>query len=70
MVGELVAYLNSKSFAKVIFWNMSLKFPAIVISLIGYFKYNQVLDGPGILGMTFIVIGIIILRFYSKSINI
>ena len=42
----------------------------LLISLIGYFKYNQVLDGPVILGMTFIVIGIIILRFYSKSINI
>ena len=42
----------------------------LLISLIGYFKYNKVLDGPGILGMTFIVIGIIILRFYSKSINI
>ena len=42
----------------------------LLISLIGYFKYNQVLDMPGILGMTFILIGIIILRFYSKSINI
>lgn len=41
----------------------------LLISLIGYFKYNQVLDGPGILGMTFIVIGIIILRFFSKSIE-
>ena len=39
----------------------------LLISLIGYFKYNQVLDAPGILGMTFIVIGIIILRFFSKS---
>ena len=36
MVGELVAYLNSRSLANVIFLNMSLKFPAIVISFIGY----------------------------------
>ena len=36
MVGELVEYLNSKSFARVIFLNMSLKLPAIVISFIGY----------------------------------
>ena len=42
----------------------------LLISLIGYFKYNQVLDIPGILGMTFIVIGIIILRFFSKSIEV
>ena len=41
----------------------------LLISLIGYFKYNQVLDIPGILGMTFILIGIIILRFFSKSIG-
>ena len=41
----------------------------LLISLIGYFKYNQFLDAPGILGMTFIVIGIIILRFFSKSIG-
>ena len=36
IVGEFVEYSNSKSLAKVIFLNISLKFPAIVISLIGY----------------------------------
>ena len=36
MVGELVEDSNSKSFAKVIFLNISLKLPAIVISFIGY----------------------------------
>ena len=41
-----------------------------LISLIGYFRYNQVLDTPAILGMSFIALGIIILRFFSKSINL
>ena len=36
MVGELVEYSISKSLASVMFWNISLKFPAIVISFIGY----------------------------------
>jgi hypothetical protein len=31
IVGALVVYLNSRSLAKVIFLNISLKFPAIVI---------------------------------------
>ncbi len=34
IVGELVAYLNSRSLARVMFLNISLKFPAIVISFI------------------------------------
>ena len=36
IVGAFVEYLNSRSSAKVIFLNISLKFPAIVISLTGY----------------------------------
>lgn len=42
----------------------------LFISLIGYFRYNQVLDSAVILGMSFIVMGIIILRFFSKSIEV
>ena len=42
----------------------------LLISLIGYFRYNQVLDSAAILGMSFIAIGIIILRFFSKSLDI
>ena len=38
IVGELTEYLNSKSFANVIFLKMSLKFPAIVISFTGCFN--------------------------------
>jgi hypothetical protein len=36
IVGALVEYLNSRPSAKVIFLKISLKFPAIVISLTGY----------------------------------
>ena len=42
----------------------------LLISLIGYFKYNQTLDTPAILGMTFILFGVIILRFFSNSVKI
>tara|TARA_B100000902_G_scaffold86356_2_gene90528 strand:- start:4907 stop:5236 length:330 start_codon:yes stop_codon:yes gene_type:complete len=42
----------------------------LLISLIGYFKYNQVLDSAAILGMGFIGVGIIILRFFSKSLDV
>mgnify|MGYP001169408432 FL=1 len=42
----------------------------LLISLIGYFKYNQTLDTPAILGMTFILFGVIILRFFSNSVEI
>ena len=40
----------------------------LLISLIGYVRYNQVLDSAAIFGMSFIVVGVIILRFFSKSI--
>ena len=39
----------------------------LLLSLIGYFKYNQSLDKPAFLGLTLIVVGIFILRFFSKS---
>ena len=39
----------------------------LLISLIGYFRYNQSLDAPAVLGLILIVAGIFILRFYSKS---
>ena len=41
----------------------------LLISLIGYFRYNQLLDSAAILGMSFIAIGIVILRFFSKSLD-
>ena len=36
----------------------------LLISLIGYFRYNQTLDAPAVLGMLFIGLGILIIRFF------
>ena len=41
-----------------------------LIALVGYLRYGQALDTPALLGICFIIIGIIILRIYSKSLNI
>ena len=41
----------------------------LLITLIGYFRYNQMLDAPAVLGMSFIALGIIILRAFSNSVN-
>ena len=46
MVGEFTEYLNSKSFAKVIFLNISLKFPAMVISFTGYLNSQPSIRKP------------------------
>ena len=40
----------------------------LLISLIGYFRYNQTLDAPAVLGMLFIGLGILIIRFFSTSV--
>ena len=40
----------------------------LFISLIGYFRYNQTLDAPAVLGMLFIGAGILTIRFFSSSI--
>ncbi|MFV0366316.1 MAG: DMT family transporter [Mangrovibacterium sp.] len=39
----------------------------VLISLIGYFVFKQTLDFPAILGMVFIVIGVVIINLFSKS---
>ena len=41
----------------------------LLITTIGYFRYNQMLDAPAVLGMSFIALGIIILRAFSNSVN-
>ena len=41
-----------------------------LIALVGYLRYGQALDTPALLGICFIIIGIIILRIFSKSLNI
>lgn len=39
----------------------------VLISLFGYLLYNQKLDFPAILGISFIIIGVIIIQVFSKS---
>ena len=42
----------------------------MLICLVGYFRYGQNLDFPAIIGILFIGIGILIIRFFSVSINL
>ena len=42
----------------------------LLICLVGYFRYGQNLDFPAIKGILFIGIGILIIRFFSVSINL
>lgn len=39
----------------------------VLISLVGYFVYKQSLDFPALLGIGFIVTGVIIINLFSKS---
>lgn len=39
----------------------------VMISLVGYFVYKESLDLPAILGIAFIVIGVIIINVFSKT---
>ena len=39
----------------------------VLISTIGYFVYKQTLDFPALLGIGFIVVGVIIINLFSKS---
>lgn len=39
----------------------------VLISLVGYFIYQQHLDLPAIVGIAFIVVGVIIINMFSKS---
>ncbi|MFC4163731.1 DMT family transporter [Epilithonimonas zeae] len=39
----------------------------VLISTVGYFVYKQALDWPAILGIVFIVIGVVIINLFSKS---
>ena len=42
----------------------------LLICLVGYFRYGQNLDFSAIIGILFIGIGILIIRFFSVSINL
>ena len=39
----------------------------VLISAIGYFVYKQTLDLPAIIGLLFIIAGVIIINLFSKS---
>jgi len=39
----------------------------VLISAIGYFIYKQTLDLPAIIGLIFIIIGVVIINLFSKS---
>ena len=39
----------------------------ILISLSGYFLYKQKLDIPAIIGIIFIIIGVLIINLFSKT---
>lgn len=39
----------------------------VLISLVGYFAYKQSLDTPALIGMAFIVVGVVIINLFSKS---
>ena len=39
----------------------------VFISLIGFFIFKQNLDAPALLGITFILIGVIIINLFSKT---
>lgn len=39
----------------------------VLISLVGYFIYKQHLDFPAILGIIFIIVGVVIINLFSKS---
>lgn len=42
-------------------------FGIVLISLIGYFVYQQNLDLPAIIGVIFIMVGVVIINIFSKS---
>ena len=42
----------------------------ILIASIGYFVYKQTLDLPAIIGLSFIIVGVVIINLFSKQANI
>lgn len=41
----------------------------LLIALVGYFKFNQKLDAPALVGMTLIVLGVVIMHTLSKTVS-
>ena len=41
----------------------------ILVGLVGYFRFQQKLDGPAIVGMLLIVVGVVIMQAFSKTLS-
>ena len=41
----------------------------VLISIIGYFFYKQSLDPPAMVGIAFIITGVLIINLFSKSVS-
>lgn len=39
----------------------------VLVSVVAYFLYKQVLDWPAIIGMAFIITGVVIMNLFSKA---
>lgn len=44
-------------------------FGIVFIAIIGYFAFNQRLDMPAVLGMGLIIVGILIIHLFSKTVS-
>ena len=42
----------------------------VFISLVGFFYYKQHLDVPAIIGLAFMIVGILIINIFSKSVEL
>lgn len=41
----------------------------VLIALVGVFFFNQSLDGPAIIGMSLIILGVIVINVFSNSVE-
>lgn len=71
VIGYLVAFyflsLTLKSIPVGIAYAIWSGVGIVLITLIGYFYYKQTVDVPAIIGVCFIVLGVIIINVFSKT---
>lgn len=71
IIGYLVAFyflsLTLKSIPVGIAYAIWSGVGIVLITLIGYFYYKQTVDVPAIIGICFIVLGVIIINVFSKT---
>lgn len=44
-------------------------FGIVFIAIIGYFVFNQKLDMPAVFGMSLIIVGILVIHLFSKTVS-